>query len=286
MTNIQPNKEIIQDINSSQKIESIKERLKRLGNEERQNLLELWEENGKNGKKPSMIGTNRCAYILMEEISFVLFDEEENTKLAMYQENRGIYTQKTSMIKRIISYLEPKFNSNKADDVIYHIKNRAIIKDKTNSPNLIPVNNGIYNKKTKQLEPFTPEYIFTAKIDTNYIDSPSKPIFENWDIDNWFDELACNNKQVSHLLWQVINDSLNGNYTRKQAIFMVGDGNNGKGTFQELLTYLIGKNNIATLKVNEFDQRFKLGTLEGKTAVIGDDVPVGVYIDDGSNLKV
>lgn len=41
-----------------------------------------------------MIGTNRCAYILMEEISFVLFDEEENTKLAMYQENRGIYTQK------------------------------------------------------------------------------------------------------------------------------------------------------------------------------------------------
>ena len=26
------------------------------------------------------------------------------------------------MIKRVISYLEPKFNSNKADDVIYHIK--------------------------------------------------------------------------------------------------------------------------------------------------------------------
>lgn len=43
MTNIQPNKEIIQDINSSQNIESIEERLKRLGNEERQNLLALWE---------------------------------------------------------------------------------------------------------------------------------------------------------------------------------------------------------------------------------------------------
>ena len=241
MAIIQPNKEIIQDINSSQNVESVEERLTRIGNEELQKLLSLWEENGKNGKKPSMIGTNRCAYILMEEISFVLFDEEENTKLAMYQENRGIYTQKTSMIKRVISYLEPKFNSNKADDVIYHIKNRAVIKDKTNSPNLIPVNNGIYNKKTKQLEPFTPEYVFTAKIDTNYIDSPTKPIFKNWDVDDWFDELACNDKQVSHLLWQVINDSLNGNYTRKQAIFMVGDGNNGKGTFQELLTYLIGK---------------------------------------------
>lgn len=66
---------------------------------------------------------------------------------------------------------------------------------------------------------------------------------------------------------------------------MVGDGNNGKGTFQELLTNLIGKKNIATLKVNEFDHRFKMSLLEGKTAVIGDDVPVGVYIDDGSNFK-
>ncbi|VTS31441.1 primase, superantigen-encoding pathogenicity islands SaPI [Staphylococcus pseudintermedius] len=37
--------------------------------------------------------------------------------------------------------------------------------------------------------------------------------------------------------------------------------------------------------MNEFDERFKLSVLEGKTAVIGDDVPVGVYIDDSSNFK-
>ncbi|MCG1132121.1 DUF5906 domain-containing protein [Staphylococcus epidermidis] len=285
MAIIQPNKEIIQDINSSQNVESVEERLTRIGNEERQKLLSLWEENGKNGKKPSMIGTNRCAYILMEEISFVLFDEEENTKLAMYQENRGIYTQKVSIIKRIISYLEPKFNSTKADDVIYHIKNRAIIKDKTNSPNLIPVNNGIYNKKTKQLEPFTPEYVFTAKIDTNYIDNAQMPTIDGWSFDSWLDEIACGDIEVFNLLWQVINDSLNGNYTRKKAIFLVGDGNNGKGTFQMLLTNLIGFDNVASLKVNEFDHEFKPSVLEGKTLVIGDDVPVGVNIEDSSNFN-
>ncbi|MUK60045.1 DNA primase, partial [Pseudomonas aeruginosa] len=46
-----------------------------------------------------------------------------------------------------------------------------------------------------------------------------------------------------------------------------------------------GYSNIASLKVNEFDERFKLSVLEGKTAVIGDDVPVGVYVDDSSNFK-
>src|SRR5699024_9853877 len=72
---------------------------------------------------------------------------------------------------------------------------------------------------------------------------------------------------------------------RKKAIFLVGDGNNGKGTFQELITNLIGPENIATLKVNEFEERFKLSVIDGKTAIIGDDVPANVYIDDSSNFN-
>ena len=51
------------------------------------------------------------------------------------------------------------------------------------------------------------------------------------------------------------------------------------------MSNVIGYSNIASLKVNEFDERFKLSVLEGKTAVIGDDVPVGVYVDDSSNFK-
>lgn len=52
-----------------------------------------------------------------------------------------------------------------------------------------------------------------------------------------------------------------------------------------MLTNLIGFDNVASLKVNEFDQEFKLGVLEGKTLVIGDDVPVGVNIEDSSNFN-
>lgn len=73
--------------------------------------------------------------------------------------------------------------------------------------------------------------------------------------------------------------------THVKSNILVGNGNNGKGTFQELLSNVIGYSNIASLKVNEFDERFKLSVLEGKTAVIGDDVPVGVYVDDSSNFK-
>ncbi|HBC4905392.1 TPA: phage/plasmid primase, P4 family [Staphylococcus aureus] len=265
--------------------ETVKDKLKRLGNEERAYMEQLWIEEGSKGRKPTVISPNRCAHLLKENLNFILFDLEENTKLAMYRAEEGIYTQNVSYIKRVISWLEPKLNSNKADEVIYHLKNRVDIKSKTNSPVLIPVKNGVFNRKTKQLESFTPEYVFTTKINTAYKTQSCVPVIEGWSVDNWINEIACNDHGVAKLLWQVINDSLNGNYTRKKAIFLVGDGNNGKGTFQELISQVIGEENIASLKVNEFDERFKLSVLEGKTAVIGDDVPVGVYVDDSSNFK-
>ncbi|SHC91541.1 Putative DNA primase [Staphylococcus aureus] len=263
----------------------VKQLLNQLGHEERTKMEENWIEEGKRGRKPTTISPIKCAYILNEHLTFILFDDEENTKLAMYQYDEGIYTQKINRIYRIISYLEPKHNQTKSDEVIFHLKKIANIIPKTNSPYLIPVKNGVFNRKTKQLESFTPNYIFTTKIDTNYIEQTNIPLIEGWDIEQWIEEIACNDNQVVKFLWQVINDALNGNYTRKKAIFLVGNGNNGKGTFQELISNLIGNDNIASLKVNEFDERFKLSVLEGKTAVIGDDVPVGVYIDDSSNFK-
>ncbi|MGH0950475.1 phage/plasmid primase, P4 family [Bacillus mycoides] len=244
-----------------------------------------WEANGGKGRKPTTISPIRCAEILPEYISFILFDYEENTRLAMYQPIEGTYTRNVTLIKRVISWLEPKLNNSKAEDVIYHLTNKADMKEKTESRYLIPVKNGVFNLKTKKLEQFNPNYVFTTKITTSYVDYPINPVIDGWDVHSWINSIACGDLEIEKLLWQVINDSLNGNYTRKKAIFLVGDGNNGKGTFQELIINLIGIQNIATLKVNEFDERFRLSALEGKTAVIGDDVPVNVYIDDSSNFN-
>lgn len=248
-------------------------------------LERQWQENGGQGRKPGQIKPIRCAIVLQEYISFGLFDLEENTRLAMYVPQEGIYTRNETVIRRIISWLEPSLNANAAGDVIYHLKNRAEVIKKTESRYLIPVKNGVFNLKTKKLEPFTPDYVFTSKIATPYIENVKMPEIDEWNIEEWMNSIACNDPEIVTLLWQVINDAMNGNYSRKKAIFLIGDGNNGKGTYQELITNLIGMQNIATIKVNEFDQRFRLGVLEGKSVVIGDDVQANVYIDDSSNFN-
>ncbi|PEU67481.1 DNA primase [Bacillus cereus] len=248
-------------------------------------LEQEWEDSGKKGKKPITISPARCSVILPEYISFILFDLEENTRLAMYLAEEGVYTQNATVIKRVISWLEPKLNNTKAEEVIYHLTNKSEVKEKTNSRYLIPVKNGVFNLETKTLEPFTADYVFTTKIATPYIENPVNPVLDGWDVVSWIQSISCGDLEIENLLWQVMNDALNGNYSRRKSIFLIGEGNNGKGTFQELIMNLIGIKNIATLKVNEFDERFRLSVLEGKTAVIGDDVPANVYIDDSSNFN-
>src|SRR5699024_7965666 len=120
----------------------LKESLKNRRFEELARLESEWELNNKQGRKPTTISPIRCSVILQKYVDFILFDIEENTRVAMYQTKEGIYTRNTTIIKRVISWLEPKLNSNKADEVIYHLTNRADIKEPTISRYLIPVQNG------------------------------------------------------------------------------------------------------------------------------------------------
>ncbi|KGL46228.1 DNA primase [Listeriaceae bacterium FSL A5-0209] len=253
--------------------------------QELEKLQEEWLMNGGKGKQPSAISPVGCAIILKEFFRFCLFDMNENTRLAMYLEEDGVWTQNETYIRRFIGWLEPTLNANRASDVIYHLWKGAEVKEKTVSKYLIPVKNGVFNLKTKKLEAFTPDYVFTSKIATPYVAEPPKPDIDGWDVHTWLDEIACGDEQITALLWQVISASLNGNYSRKKSIWLLGDGNNGKGTFQQLLRNLIGNSNIATLKLPQFQERFSLSILEEKVCCIGDDVPAGVYIDDSSNFN-
>ncbi|EAF1043850.1 DNA primase [Listeria monocytogenes] len=252
---------------------------------ELEKLKEEWLISGGKGKQPSVISPIGCTIILKEFFRFCLFNMNENTRLAMYLEEDGIWTQNETYIRRFIGFLEPTLNANKASDVIYHLWKGAEVKEKTVSKYLIPVKNGVFNLKTKKLEAFTPDYVFTSKIATPYVANPPKQNINGWDVHTWLDEIACGDEQITSLLWQVISASLNGNYSRKSSIWLLGDGNNGKGTFQQLLRNLIGNSNIATLKLPQFQERFSLSILEEKVCCIGDDVPAGVYIDDSSNFN-
>lgn len=132
--------------------------------------------------------------------------------------------------------------------------------------------------------PFHPKHIITSKIKTAYKPQQHIPLDrEGHSFDDWLDTVAVGDKEIITLLWQIILEAINPNYTRGKFAILYGTGNNGKGTFQAMLTNLIGADRVGALKPSQFSKEHDLETLVGKVCNIGDDVPNG-HLKDTANL--
>ena len=239
-------------------------------------------------EKIPVMNFNIISNILKKHIPMRLTGETEDTSIIYsYNFSEGIYTGQEAYINRAIAKLEFRFDPRKYTQVHKYLKTQLPFLSKLENKNLIAVNNGVFNNKTKQLEPFNPNYFITSKLATKYnihaISNYSTIEDTYFNVDNWFLSIANGNEELVKLLWEIVNEAINPNHTREKMAILYGEGNNGKGTFQAMLTNLIGIENISTLTPHDFSGEFKLEMLQGKVCNIGDDIS-NKYLDDVSNL--
>lgn len=225
--------------------------------------------------------TVMCAQYLLSKHHFIMVGKDSSAPLGVYLgDSIGIYTTDTVTIQRLIYQEDRRYTKRDVEDVMFKITMLVKSKPQENNSNLIPVANGIYNVKEHRLQPFTKDLVFTNKVATKWVENAPKP---SWDVDEWLSVIANHNPDVVTLLWQIIAECLNGNYTRGKFFIFVGSGNNGKGTFQELLNNLIGKENVSSLRMEQIGDRFSPSTMAGKVANIGDDIK-GDFLPDSQNI--
>ena len=207
-----------------------------------------------------------------------------------YGPNEGIYQVERKDMYRLIEPLAPKFRNRDMDDVLDKIERLAPILDMENDPNLSPVNNGIFDKKTNELLPFSPDHVFTTKIPVNYVANATNPIItmpdgKMWDVESWIADLMEDDDSVK-LIWEVIADTLQPNFSRNKSVwFYSKQGNNGKGTLGELIKNLLGRGNYSSLAVTDFKHEFLKEQLLGVAANISDENDVDTYIDSIRDYK-
>lgn len=207
-----------------------------------------------------------------------------------YGDNEGIYEVDRKNMYRLIEPLAPKFRNRDMDDVLDKIERLVPIVDIETNPNLSPVNNGIFNKETKTLMPFSEAHVFTTKIPIDYVENIKNPIItmpdgDTWDVDSWIEELMEDEDSVK-LIWEVIGDTLQPNYSRGKSIWFYSKrGNNGKGTLGELIKNLLGRGNYASLAVTDFKHEFLKEQLLSVAANISDENDVDTYIDSIRDYK-
>lgn len=231
------------------------------------------------------------ADILKRYVIFAVIGKKEKdfekANLAYYDLDDGIYKYNVTNIQKLIIAVERSTSIKQRRETMEYLRLEAQRKRPSDDSNLIIVGNGVFNKKTKKLEPYNPRYIFTSKISTNYNPQAQEPDFKGWSLSNWFKDIAENDRDKEKLLWQSLACSINPNLTPDVAIFLVdnGQGRTGKSTFERLLENLVGIDNHAPLKLKEFEEDFKLANAQGVKLIIGDDNNPNDYNKTSENFK-
>ena len=219
---------------------------------------------------------------------------EDDDILGIYMEEgpkRGTYSIDDTWLEkiayRLASYELTTRDFREVKSVLRTLAEHTSI---TRDKNLIAVNNGIYKRDEQKLIDFDPKYVFITKSPVDYKKDAKNVVIKNpdgtlWDVESWMKEIA-QDEEIKDLLWQIVAASIRPNHGWTKAIWLYSEvGNNGKGTFCELVRNLAGAGNWISLQVSEFSKEFALGGLLQSSVVVTDENDVGKYIDDVANYK-
>lgn len=220
--------------------------------------------------------------------------ESEEDLLAVYCSdgpNEGLYDINESTLYRIVKSYDYQLEKNKFKEVYFMLQSLAPRKMRCHNRNLIAVNNGIFDYRTKTLQPFDPDYVFLAKSHVNYNPNASLVVIHNnedgtdWDVESWMADLS-DDPDIVHLLWQMLGAIIRPFVRWNRSIWLYSTtGNNGKGTLCELMRNLCGAGSHASISLADFGKEFALQPLLHCNAIIVDENDVGRYLDSLASLK-
>jgi putative DNA primase/helicase len=189
-----------------------------------------------------------------------------NNQLHIYRD--GVYKNDVLEIEAAMIKHLPELNRAKRSETMHYLE---LIADETQPNyedcNRIAFNNGIFNIKDDSFGEHSPEFIITNKIPWDY--NPAA----YWQLtDETLNRISCNDTEIRAVLEELLGYTFYRRNEIGKAFILTGEKQNGKSTFLDMASNLIGIDNIAALDLKELGERFKTAELFGKLANIGDDI--------------
>ncbi|MBU1941438.1 MAG: hypothetical protein KKC68_06645 [Candidatus Thermoplasmatota archaeon] len=133
--------------------------------------------------------------------------------------------------------------------------------------NLINLKNGVYDIETNEFKDSNKDYYFTHQLPISY--DPDAQINE---IQQFFREVLY--KKDIPVVQEMIGYCLYKRYSYHKAFMFNGEGRNGKSTLIDVITQLLGKNNVSSISLQELlNNRFSRVNLYNKHANLFADLP-------------
>ena len=226
-----------------------------------------------------------------DKVRFSLYENEilarnpylrKNDIGLIYRYDKGVYKEMSDLeiSDMILRGLE--------DDMLLNFRTKKNVSDKvacllskipkleiTNDGGyLINLENGILNIETRELIPHTPNFVSLIQYPVEYDPEAQCPIWKECVID-WMKGPEQHEK--IRLLQQFCGYILSSSMTYDRALFMVGDGGNGKSTFVDTISSVVGKDATSHIDLEGLYGQFGMKGLVGKRLNIIEEVHGNYY---------
>lgn len=187
-----------------------------------------------------------------------------NGQLHIYKD--GIYVPGYRAIEFEMIQLIPHLRDAQRKEVLKYLE---LLADtvKAADANYIAFKNGIYDIANDVMVPPSADLILTNRIEHNF-----NPAAYSELMDSTLNKLACQDKDIRALLEECVGYCFYRRNELGKAFILTGDKSNGKSTFLDVVTAILGEDNISTLDIKELGDRFSTSMMFGKLANIADDI--------------
>lgn len=218
--------------------------------------------------------------------------DPQSDVIAIYQDegrDEGLYSTDEDVIYKTAVQYNYTLTNHELKEIMSYLRILTKRSVKTLNPDLIPVNNGIFDYKEKKLLPFSPQFIFIAKSRVDYNEAAENVVIEDhdepWDLESWMESLS-DDPEIVKVLWEIVGAVVRPHVTWNKTAWLYSDkGNNGKGTLCSFMRELCGPRTYASIPLDQFGEQFALEPLVNANVILVDENDVGAYIDKAAKLK-
>lgn len=201
-----------------------------------------------------------------------IYTTRDDLKSEVWIYKEGIYVpQGKSYIKEWMrKLLKEIYTEHKANEVIAKIETDTYIEPdyffNHNQIDLICLENGILNLKTRELKPYNPEIIFFNKQPIKFDPFAGCPnIIKHF-------ETVLKNKEDVPVIQELFGYCLLKDYMFEKAFMFTGSGRNGKSKTIEILKRFVGVKNCSSVTLQELSNTFSKVELFNKMVNLAGDI--------------
>lgn len=223
-------------------------------------------------------GTYLLAHYLTRKYDIITVGEKER-EVFVYRDGYYVRAENILIYPEIQRVLGDHVDRSAKAETFHKItdathRERSIFED---TPlNFIPLKNGVYDSLTKTLLPHDSKYRFTYQLPIMYDPKADCPKTKEF-----FAQVLTSDQQTTIQEW--IGYYFYRLYSFKKALICVGEGDTGKTTLLEVITHLLGRDNISSVSLQKMSSdRFSAAHLYRRHGNLVDELSAKDISDTGS----